>query len=340
MVRRSSIFIIILLVHILAIFGPVGWYWLMHDEEKQREIVFKVELGGLDPSHAPEIGPPERRPVTGTAGETPPPAPPPEPPAPDNTAEQRRQEQERQRQQREAEQRRQQEQQRQQREAEQRRQQEQQRQRQQAEQRRRQEQERQRQQREAEQRRQQEQQRQRQQAEQRRRQEQERQRQQRAAEQRRRQEQERQRRERESVHTDPNAGNFDPNKRYGGGTNTNQNTRTGNRDAGQARGEVDSRTPAGGATRDMEARRNAYIRQVIPIIQNRWQPPAGVFITRETAVQISVEIDTRGNFTGRIIRRSPNAAVNRSVEEMLRTFSRLPVPPERIYFTVTLIHEN
>ena len=90
----------------------------------------------------------------------------------------------------------------------------------------------------------------------------------------------------------------------------------------------------------MEARRNAYIRQVIPIIQNRWQPPAGVFITRETAVQISVEIDTRGNFTGRIIRRSPNAAVNRSVEEMLRTFSRLPVPPERIYFTVTLIHEN
>ena len=312
MVRRSSIFIIILLVHIIAIFGPVGWYWLMHDEEKQREIVFKVELGGLDPSHAPEIGPPERRPVTGTAGETPPPAPPPEPP--DRAAEERARQQAEQQRQREAEQRRQAEQQRQ-----------------------RQEQQRQR---EAEQRRQQEQQRQRQQAEQRRRQEQERQRQQRAAEQRRRQEQERQRRERESVHTDPNAGNFDPNRRYGGGTNTNQNTRTGNRDAGQARGEVDSRTPAGGATRDMEARRNAYIRQVIPIIQNRWQPPAGVFITRETAVQISVEIDTRGNFTGRIIRRSPNEAVNRSVEEMLRTFSRLPVPPERIYFTVTLIHEN
>ena len=90
----------------------------------------------------------------------------------------------------------------------------------------------------------------------------------------------------------------------------------------------------------MQQRREAYIGQVVPIIRNRWIPPAGVFITRETAVQISVEIDTRGNFTGRIIRRSPNEAVNNSVEEMLRTFSKLPVPPERIYFTVTLIQED
>lgn len=86
--RQIILFIIIVLLHAVLILGPVGCYWLKKDEKKQKEIAFKVELGGLDPSHAPEVGPPERtRPTGAPPEEAPAPEPPaPEPPAPEPPA--------------------------------------------------------------------------------------------------------------------------------------------------------------------------------------------------------------------------------------------------------------
>ena len=67
--RRLWIFLIFVAIHAIVILGPAGCFWLAEDEDKQKEIAFRVDLGGLEPSHAPEVGEPERlRP-----GNTPPP---------------------------------------------------------------------------------------------------------------------------------------------------------------------------------------------------------------------------------------------------------------------------
>jgi len=82
---RIILFAVILGIHTVVILGPVGCFWLKNDENKKKEIAFKVQLGGLEPSHAPEVGPPERTRPTGAPPAPEPPAPlpaPPEPPEP------------------------------------------------------------------------------------------------------------------------------------------------------------------------------------------------------------------------------------------------------------------
>ncbi len=65
--RRWRIFCHILLVHVVIIGGPLLWLWLSGKLFPPRENVFKVKLGGAEPSHAPVVGPPERlRPSSGS----------------------------------------------------------------------------------------------------------------------------------------------------------------------------------------------------------------------------------------------------------------------------------
>ena len=74
--RRTVLLSVILALHVAIIFGPVGCYWLKEDENKQKDIAFKVQLGGQEPSHAPEVDLPERlRPAPGEVNVPPPPPP-------------------------------------------------------------------------------------------------------------------------------------------------------------------------------------------------------------------------------------------------------------------------
>ena len=60
----------------------------------------------------------------------------------------------------------------------------------------------------------------------------------------------------------------------------------------------------------------------------KWTPPPGVFITGETAAEITIEADAAGVVTRKwLSRRSPNAAVNASAEELLKNLSRIPAHP-------------
>ena len=78
---RLATFWVVLAVHVGVIFIPLGVMFFM--PEKPKQIPFRVKLGGSEPSHAPEIGPPQRRRYTGTVGGGAPPLPPPqEAPAP------------------------------------------------------------------------------------------------------------------------------------------------------------------------------------------------------------------------------------------------------------------
>ena len=58
--RRGWILLNILALHILVIGGPWFWMWAHGKLVPPKENRFKVKLGELTPSHAPEVGPPER----------------------------------------------------------------------------------------------------------------------------------------------------------------------------------------------------------------------------------------------------------------------------------------
>ena len=132
------------------------------------------------------------------------------------------------------------------------------------------------------------------------------------------------RQQQQQVHHDRRWDNWDPN-RAPGGTNTNIAVPIGDRDRGQRIGKVDGRTPAGGATVNEEK----YWERIHEFFRDRWQAPAGVFVTAETAVIISVKVDARGRvLSKRIVKSSPNAAVNQSVQVMLNHLDYIPAPPE------------
>ena len=151
----------------------------------------------------------------------------------------------------------------------------------------------------------------------------ERRRQQRLAQQKRLRE-ERRRRLQQQVHHDKRWDNWDPNKPAGGGSNTNMAVPIGPRDQGQALGKVDGRTPAGGATPDEDK----YWEKFKKYLQERWQAPAGIFVTAETAVVIELQWDGRGKIVAKkIISSSPNPAVTQSVKMMLEHLDYIPTPP-------------
>ena len=136
---------------------------------------------------------------------------------------------------------------------------------------------------------------------------------------------------------------FDPGKpapaapKGGGGSNFNRNVPIGSRDRGQKIGKADNRTPAGGAKVDEEK----YWSGMDSFFRDRWTPPPGVLVDETTAVTIHISADARGTILSkRIVRRSPNPAVTRSVEEMLARLSRIPAPPNGpVEFDLNLVSE-
>ncbi len=305
------------LIHAGVLFIPLGMMLFMPEQPKP--IAFRVKLGGTEPSRAPEIGPPERIRPTGSSGGGAPPPPPEEPETPPEppqnkvippVVDHQKIEQERQKklqQQREKQKRL---------EAERKK-------RLEAERRRRQQREKQKklqQQRERKKRLE---------AERKKRLEAERKKRL-AAERKKRLEAERRRRQQQEVYHDRRGDNWDPNKPFGG-TNHNIAVPIGMRDRGQAIGKVDGRTPAGGAS----AKEEAYWERFKKYVYGRWQAPAGIFVTAETAVLFEVTWDSRGKvLSKRIIQASPNPAVTRSVKLMLDKLDYVPAPPAGIATTV------
>lgn len=305
---RLATFWVVLAVHVGVIFIPLGVMFFM--PEKPKQIPFRVKLGGSEPSHAPEIGPPQRRRYTGTVGDgAPPPPPPPEAPAPKPIPAPQPKPQTVPSKPKPApkkpapkkpapkkpvpkkpkpqtvpkkpvtkpkpkiDRRKQ------------------------------------------------------QQLAAKKRLEEQRRKQQQLAAKKRLEEQRRRRQQQQQVHHDDRWKNFDPNKPFGGGSNTNIAVPIGSRDRGQALGKVDGRTPAGGASEQEEK----YWERLGEYFRERWNVPAGIFVTSETAVTIEVQWDARGRvISKRIIKASPNPAVTQSVKDMLDHLDYIPTPPSGI----------
>ena len=120
--------------------------------------------------------------------------------------------------------------------------------------------------------------------------------------------------------------NFDPAKPapQSGGRNFNRNVPIGSRDRGQKIGKPDHRTPAGGATADEEK----YGHELVNFIKDKWNRPPGILVDETAAVAIELTIAADGRVTAkRIIKPSPNPAVNKSAEELLKNLSIVPRPP-------------
>ena len=143
----------------------------------------------------------------------------------------------------------------------------------------------------------------------------------------------------QQVHHDNSWKNFDPNKPFGGGSNTNIAVPIGDRDRGQVLGNVNGTPPAGGAS---EAEKE-YLYRLSEYCRERWKVPAGIFVTSETAVTIGIQWDARGRvISKRITKASPNPMVTQSVKNMLDHLDYIPIPPPGIVSTInfTLIPEN
>ena len=314
--RRLWIFLIFAAIHAIVILGPAGCFWLAEDEDKQKEIAFRVDLGGLEPSHAPEVGEPERLrpgntpppPESEAVPEPPKPEPPkpeppkpeppkpeppkpeppkPEPPKPDpakirnqaDAARKRKAEADRKRKIEESN------------------------------------------------RRNAEIARKRKAEAARKRKIEESNRRNAEIARKRKEEADRKRRE-NSVYHDPNAAKFDPDKRYTGGTNFNKNVKIGKRDAGQKKGEVDGRTPAGGADKTSEKEWEAFSATLSGIIEDKWDEPPGVLINEQTAAVIAIRVDRNGRVIGKkVVKASPNPAVTASARALLAKLNTLPRPP-------------
>ena len=305
---RFTTLLVVAAVHVGVIFIPLGMMLFM--PEKPKQIAFRVKLGGSEPSHAPEIGPPERRRPTGTVGGGAPPPPPQEapvpkpvpapPPAPKPVPKPVQKPKPVPKKPKpkpkkpvpkkpvpkkptpkkptpkkpvpKIDRRKQ------------------------------------------------------QQLAAKKRLEEQRRKQQQLAQQKRLQEEKRKRMQ-QQVHHDKRWDNWDPNKPIGGGSNTNIAVPIGSRDRGQALGKVDGRTPAGGASEDEEK----YWEKFKEYFYERWKAPAGIFVSSETAVTIEVQWDNRGRvLSKRIIKASPNPAVTQSVKNMLDHLDYVPTPPTGI----------
>ena len=316
---RWIILAVVSSIHAGVLFIPLGMMLFMPEQPKP--IAFRVKLGGTEPSHAPEIGPPTRIRPTGSSGGGAPPPPPEEPETPPEppknkvippVVDHQKIEQEKQKklqQQREKQKKLQQQRERQKKLQQQRERKK----RLEAERKKRLEAER----------------KKRLAAERKKRLEAERKKRL-AAERRKRLEAERRRRQQQEVFHDNRGDNWDPNKPFGG-TNHNIAVPIGSRDRGQAIGKVDGRTPAGGAS----IKEEEYWKKFTEFFYERWQAPAGIFVTAETAVLIEVVWDSRGRvLSKRIIQNSPNKAVTQSVRSMLDNLDYVPTPPPGIATTV------
>jgi DNA polymerase III gamma/tau subunit len=345
----------ITVLHIAAILIPAGCHLLQKNKHKNDDIPFKVKIGGFEPSHAPEVGPPERLRPNPDANVPPPPEPEPEPepeptpepepvpepePAPEPVPQpvsadkekaikqallkRKLEHQKKQELLRQAEQKRLDAERRKKLEAEQKKK------KLEAERKKKLEAEQKKKKLEAERKKKLD-------AERKKKLEAERKKKL-AAERKKKLEAERRKKAAESVYHDKKWDNWDPNKPATppGGKNFNKNVKIGSRDRGQKKGPVDGRTPAGGAS----SKTDEYKSELARIISEKWRPPAGVFITSEIAVEITIEVSVSGSVRAWISRRSSNQALNRSAEDLIKTLKSVPNrPPEAIRFSMRLINE-
>ena len=330
--QRFILFGTILAVHIIALLGPAGCFMVQKKLHEKDDIPFKVKLGGFEPSHAPEVGEPERIRPNPNANVPPPVESEPEvpevpqekksDPAPvpvdkDKAAKQAALKKKLEQQKKDLQKKK---------EADLKRKKELERKKKEADLKRKKELENKK--KEADLKRKKEEERRKKEAEFKKRQESER----------KKKELERKKKEAQSVYHDKKWDNWDPDKpaTAPGGENFNKNVKIGNKDRGQKIGKVDGKTPAGGA----DSRSDAYKQQLSRIVSEKWRPPARVFVTADTAVEITIEVSVNGAVKAWISKRSPNPEVNNSVEDFLRNFTSVPQnPPEYIRFTMRLINE-
>ncbi|MCI5778947.1 MAG: TonB C-terminal domain-containing protein [Lentisphaeria bacterium] len=265
--KQFTLFCVILGVHCALILGPLGWNYLRGRQTAKKEIAFRVKLGGFEPSHAPEVGPPERKRPAPPAPPTPA-TPKPKPPTPKPVKPQKP-----------------------------------------------------------------------------------------AKPQKPTKPQKPVKPQKPAkpqkpvkppvkpkpaeVYHDSSWDKFDPNRTppptTRGGSNFNRNVPIGSRDRGQKIGKADHRTPAGGAAADEEK----YWASLIPYLQERWDRPPGVLVDEQTAVTIALSVDSSGAVKSkRIVKRSPNPAVNASAEALLANLTRIPAPPGgAVEFELKLVSE-
>lgn len=147
-----------------------------------------------------------------------------------------------------------------------------------------------------------------------------------------------------TVYTDPNAAKFDPNKKYTGGTNQNKNVTIGKRDAGQKQGPANNKTPADGKSAVSEKEWEEFSNELSNIIFDKWIVPPGVLITESTAAVISIRVDKNGMVIGKkLLKTSPNRAVNDSVRGLLKNLNKINAPPGNSatgWLDITLIPES
>ncbi len=318
--NRMLLFITVLLIHAIIILGPAGCFRLTEDEKKNKEIAFRVNLGGLEPSTAPETGEPEKlRPDNGAAEPAnqpepvpepqEPPKPDPEPPKPDPAEKQRKLEADRKKK-LEADKKRK-------AEADRKKKLE-------ADKKRKADADR----------------KKKLEADKKRKADADRKKKL-EADKKRKADADRKKRE-NAVHTDPNASKFDPNKKYGG-TNFNKNIKIGKKDAGQKQGKINGRTPASGADKVSEQEWEKFSNELNEIISDKWDEPAGVLITEKTAAVIAIRVDRNGRVIGKkLLKPSPNKAVNDSAWALLKKLNTLAEPPGNSatgWIEITLIPE-
>ena len=70
---RLILLSVIFALHCALILGPLGFDYLLRKKADKKDIAFRVKLGGIEPSHAPEVGMQERkRPSPNPAPDAPP----------------------------------------------------------------------------------------------------------------------------------------------------------------------------------------------------------------------------------------------------------------------------
>lgn len=66
--HRGKIFTHVLVIHLLILFGPIGYLAFENWRNPPEENAFRVKIGGRELSHDWEVGPPERRPPSPNPG--------------------------------------------------------------------------------------------------------------------------------------------------------------------------------------------------------------------------------------------------------------------------------
>lgn len=81
--HRGKIFTHVLVIHLLILFGPIGYLAFENWRNPPEENAFRVKIGGRELSHDWEVGPPERRPPSPNPGAAAPEPAPQEPEVPE-----------------------------------------------------------------------------------------------------------------------------------------------------------------------------------------------------------------------------------------------------------------